>query len=601
MLIKALCDYYDILSEAGKVLPEGYSNVGIHYLVSLTPEGKVDTITDYQNHISETLKNGKTKIKTTPKTVKMPKRTEKSAIDSNIIEHRPLYLFGLNYAEASMDADDKKAQKSHEACVKTNLEFLDGIDSPVVNAYRNFLQSWDPKQEIHNGKLIELGKKYNTFRFAFCLSGNPDILLHEDPVVKKKWEQRSQEAKDYKDEESNVQCAITGEHVPMARIHNKIKGVYGGQASGTGLVTFNNPSENSYGNEQSYNSNISETAMEKYTEALNYLLQGRNHKILLDDLTILFWAMNPRETCEDAFLAMLNGEPEKMNAEATDKRLQALMESGKDAVAYQKQLESFDDIDENVVFYMVGIKPNASRLSLKFIDRKRYSDVLWNILQFQKDMQVSEEFRAVPFYRIKKELVSPKSSNEVCNPALLSKAFEAVVYGYQYPIALLETVVRRVKTDNDVSVTGNRIRVGLIKAVLNRMTEKEEITMALDRENQNQAYLCGRLFAVLEQLQDAASGGNLNSTIKERFFASAASKPVLVFPKVLKLSQNHLEKFRGKNEKNYVFYSRLISEIIDMMQGEFPDTLLLADQGKFIIGYYQQRQRFFEKKNTDEQ
>lgn len=600
MLIKALCDYYDILSKAGKVLPEGYSNVGVHYLVSLTPEGKVDAITDYQDRIPEILKNGKTKIQTNPKTVRMPKRTEKSAIDSNIIEHRPLYLFGLSYAEDSMDADDKKAQKSHEACVKMNLEFLEGLDSPIVNAYRNFLQNWEPENEIHNGKLMELGKKYNTFRFAFCLSGNPDILLHEDPAVKKKWEQRIQEAKDSKDEDSNVQCAITGEYAPIARIHNKIKGVYGGQASGTGLVTFNNPSENSYGNEQSYNSNISETAMEKYTEALNYLLQGRKHKILLDDLTILFWAMNAEETCEDTFLAMLNGESEKMDSEATDKMLQDLMAKSKDAEAYQRQLESLDDIDEKVVFYMVGIKPNASRLSLKFIDRKRYSDVLWNILQFQKDMQISEEFRAVPFYRIKKELVSPKSSNEVCNPALLSKVFEAIIYGYKYPIALLETVVRRVKTDKDVSITGNRIRAGLIKAVLNRMAEKEEIPMTLDRENRNQAYLCGRLFAVLEQLQDTASGGNLNSTIKDRFFASAASKPVLVFPKLLKLSQNHLDKFRGKNERNYVFYNKLISEIIDMLQGEFPDTLLLADQGKFIIGYYQQRQRFFEKKNTEQ-
>ena len=600
MLIKALCDYYDILSKAGKVLPEGYSNVGVHYLVSLTPEGKVDAITDYQDRIPEILKNGKTKIQTNPKTVRMPKRTEKSAIDSNIIEHRPLYLFGLSYAEDSMDADDKKAQKSHEACVKMNLEFLEGLDSPVVNAYRNFLQNWEPENEIHNGKLMELGKKYNTFRFAFCLSGNPDILLHEDPAVKKKWEQRIQEAKDSKDEDSNVQCAITGEYAPIARIHNKIKGVYGGQASGTGLVTFNNPSENSYGNEQSYNSNISETAMEKYTEALNYLLQGRKHKILLDDLTILFWAMNAEETCEDTFLAMLNGESEKMDSEATDKMLQDLMAKSKDAEAYQRQLESLDDIDEKVVFYMVGIKPNASRLSLKFIDRKRYSDVLWNILQFQKDMQISEEFKAVPFYRIKKELVSPKSSNEVCNPALLSKVFEAIIYGYKYPIALLETVVRRVKTDKDVSITGNRIRAGLIKAVLNRMAEKEEIPMSLDRENRNQAYLCGRLFAVLEQLQDTASGGNLNSTIKDRFFASAASKPVLVFPKLLKLSQNHLDKFRGKNERNYVFYNKLISEIIDMLQGEFPDTLLLADQGKFIIGYYQQRQRFFEKKNKEQ-
>ena len=600
MLIKALCDYYDILAAAGKVLPEGYSSIGIHYLIALTPNGDLDEIIDWHITETEVLKNGKTKEKKIPKVVYMPKRTEKTAIDANIIEHRPLYLFGLNYIDGNMSSSDNKAKKSHEACVKKNLEFIDGIDSPVVNAYRNFLQSWNPDAEIHNEKLLSLGKKYQTFRFAICLSGQPDMLLHEDALVKSKWEQN---AKLSESNEICMQCAVTGAYSPIARVHGKIKGVYGGQSSGTSLVSFNNDSENSYGNEQSFNSNISEAAMQKYTEALNYLLQGRSHKILMDDLTILFWAMNPDENCEDMFLAMLNGTSEKMDAEATTQMLSDLMRRSKDGIIYEEQLKSLEDIDPDVIFYMIGIKPNATRLSIKFIDRKRYSDVLWNILRFQKEMQISENFEAIPLYRIKKELVSPKSKNETCNPALISSLFKAIVYGYRYPIALLELVIRRVKTDNDTKdnrfIRLNNIRAGLIKAILNRISEKEELKVALDKNNFNQAYLCGRLFAVLEKIQEDASESKLNSTIKDRFFASAASKPVLVFPKLLKLTQNHLGKIKSKNEGLYVIHNKRIGEIMNMLQDGFPDTLLLADQGRFIIGYYQQRQSFFEKNKEE--
>ena len=115
--------------------------------------------------------------------------------------------------------------------------------------------------------------------------------------------------------------------------------------------------------------------------------------------------------------------------------------------------------------------------------------------------------------------------------------------------------------------------------------------MSLDKENRNPAYLCGRLFAVLEKLQQDASGNNLNSTIRDSYFSSAASKPAIVFPKLLKLAQNHLKK-----ANNPVYYNKMIGEIIDMLKNDFPDTLLLTDQGRFMIGYYQQYQSFFVKK-----
>lgn len=180
------------------------------------------------------------------------------------------------------------------------------------------------------------------------------------------------------------------------------------------------------------------------------------------------------------------------------------------------------------------------------------------------------------------------------NPALIARLLESILYGENYPLALLETAVRRVKTDRENKI--NKIRAGIIKACINRNYKKEELRVALDKQNNSQAYLCGRLFAVLEKLQQEASNNSLNRTIKDSYFASASSKPVTVFPKLIKLAQNHLNKVKFP-----VFYNKLIGEIIDSLVGEFPDNLDLADQGRFIVGYYQQYQNFFEKKEQQEE
>lgn len=594
MLIKALSDYYDILAEDGKVLPDGYSKVNVHYLICLTEEGKIEEIIDCQEKVQNKTDKGKVKEKWIPRAEKMPQRTEKPGIDSNIIEHRPLYIFGLNLDGERLTPDDRtgKARKSHEAFVTSNLEFLEGIDSPVANAYRNFLRTWNPEEEIENDKLLILGKNYGKSGFAFCLTGYPDLLLHNDMQIIQKWEQIYHESSSEDKKGYVAQCAVSGEEAEIARIHNKIKGVYGGLATGSVLIGFNNPSENSYGNEQSYNSNISMSVMKKYTDALNFLLGSSKHKILLDDITIVFWAMDTSDVYEDAFMAMLCGQSDKMSAEETEGMLKDLLESGRLGKMTEGRLQSLDMIKPDVDFYMLGLKPNSSRLSVKFFCRKKYAELLWNIAGFQKDMQISKELRPISFSRIKEELRSPKSTSEKINPTLLTKLFESVIYGNRYPMTLLETAVRRVKTDGDKRV--NSVRAGVIKACINRNYKKEEFGVALDKENCGQAYVCGRLFAVLEKLQRDASGIKLNRTIKDAYFASASAKPAIVFPKLIKLAQNHLNKV-----KSPAYYSILLGEIMDKLNGEFPETLLLQDQGRFIIGYYQQYQSFFEKKETN--
>ncbi len=596
MLIKALCDYYDVLAEKGLVVPEGYSEVPIKYKIVLTPEGKIDKIISCQKAELQPQKNGKEKEILVPERMYFPKRTEKPGIESNTIEHRPLYIFGLNRDKDSLNPQDRtgKAVKSHQAFVDRNLEFINGINSSIVDAFRHFLQSWKPEAETENRHILDLGKDYAGAGFAFCLVGNPDLLLQDDPLIKAKWE-RAYVQSQSQPGEYQTQCAITGEVSDIARIHSKIKGVAGGASTGGVLIGFNNSSENSYGNDQSYNSNISELAMRKYTEALNYILKQRSHRMIMDDITVAFWAMDGGDEHEMALQEFLMGQSErKPDAEAVNASLKSLLERGMQTKVTTGELKAFDaDLDGNIDFYIVGLKPNSSRISVKFIYRKKFLDMLWNVAKFQDELQVSKEVRVVPLSSIKKECISPKSSSEKINPALLSGLLEAAVYNRIYARSLLETMVRRVKTDKYINDT----RAGVIKAYLIR-NEEEVVQVALDRKNDNPAYLCGRLFAVLENIQNfAVGGGQLNSTIKDKYFASAAAKPASVFPTLIKLSQYHVKKL---SEGSQIFYAKLVGEIMNMLTNEFPKTLSLVDQGRFMIGYYQQVQAFYTKAESNQ-
>ena len=263
----------------------------------------------------------------------------------------------------------------------------------------------------------------------------------------------------------------------------------------------------------------------------------------------------------------------------------------------RERISTLTGVDDNIEFYIVGLKPNAARIAVKFIYRRRFADILFSAAKHHEDMYISGITRPVPFWRLKKELVPPESKQEV-HAALLSALFRSILFDSPYPEYLLSALVTRVKTDLSI----NSIRAGAIKACINRksraLNEKEELTVALDIRNTNQAYLCGRLFAVLERIQQqSAAPAKLNRTIKDAYFASAASKPSIVFPKLLSLSQNHLKKL---DESSNVYFSKLVGGIISQISGEFPDTLALSDQGRFMIGYYHQIQDFFTKNIKEE-
>ena len=564
----------------------------IRYKIALTADGTIDEIISCEEEKKEKTKSGKEKITMTPKKLLFPKRTDKSAIESNYIEHRPLYIFGLNLEKGKLTPDDKsqKAKKSHDAFVKKNLEFIEGLDSPIVNAYRNFLLKWKPEDEVLNTHVLTLGTKYSSSGFAFCLTGSPDVLLQDDLAVCRKWEEFYSKNQNVPGE-FEAQCAITGEKTSIARIHGKIKGLADGATTGNVLIGFNNPSDTSYGNKQSYNSNISEKAMKKYTEALNFLLKNSAHKIILDDITVCFWAMDGGDNHEKTLKELLMKSSKEKSAEEIDALLKSILQRGAQTKITLEELEKVDEtLDADIDFYIVGLKPNSSRISIKFIYRKKFGTLLMNVVRFQEELQISNEINVISLKSINDACKSPKSSTEKINPSLFASVFESALYNKPYPQSILATIVRRAKTDKEI----DEVKAGVIKAYLMR-NEKEEMTVALNRGNQDQAYLCGRLFAVLERIQEQAAGGKLNSTIKDRYFASATSKPASVFPTLIKLEQHHLKKLP---EGSQVFYSKIISEIMDGLENEFPTLLSLTNQGKFIVGYYQQTQAFYTKKEN---
>lgn len=607
MLIKALCDYFDIASEAGLLTPDGYSETKTHFKIALNENGEICEVINVQN---QEQRGSKTVF--VPRIEIFPKRAEVSAVFANYIEHRPLYLFGLSVSKVVETENGEKenileitpkSEKSFKYMVEKNLSFLEDIDSPIVNAFRKFITNWNPENELENSFLKSL-IGFDKSGYTFCLDGNPEYTLHKDEKVLEKWEELYfQETED----ETAVyeQCSITGNVEKIARTHGKIKGIHGGASAGNVLVCFNNSCDESYGRTQSYNCNISEKAMKKYTTALNYLLSSDRHNMAYEDLNIVFWAMNERDENENLLMNSVFGNPNSADREKTEEMLLSLLKDAQKGDLTPEMLNAIDNIDGNVDFYMVGMTPNVSRIAINFVHKNKFVDVMKNVVKYQQEMQVSDEIKPVYIWHIKDALQIQRdkknsSDNKKIHTSLMAKIFEAVLFGTHYPNFLLADIVRRVKVETQANSYINRIRAGIIKACINRNYHKGVKNM-LDTKNTDVAYVCGRLFAVLEKIQKDSVHTSLNRTIKDTYFASAATRPASIFPKLLTLSNSHMRKIKSENPAWATRNEKLLVEIEGLLDSKYPTRLSLVDQGTFYIGYYHQYQDFFKKnenKNT---
>lgn len=597
-MLKALSDYYDYLIRRKDcpLCEKGFSKVDINFNMVLSPDGTLVDILPYTDRILK----GK-KEYDVARTEVFPFRFSSTSISAETIDHREKYNFGLIYNKDSKGLTyDVKSLQAFNKNKENFLLFCDGLSSPVIDAYRSFLSKWIPENETQNEILSKLEEKYANAKFVVSLEYEND-LLNNDPLIKQKWASALQAQKpDYSKEK--LQCSISGKLVPVSDIpltHTKLKGIAGGLATGMGIVSFNSDAFCSYNKDQSQNSFVRREIMEKYTEAFNYLASEPKHKQNIRDMTLLFWAMTDKNEnlALDCFSFSVGFNNDIAQDGEIEENISSVFESLKNGL--KPNWESLN-IDENAQFFILGVKPNSSRLAIKTFRKNSFGSTMENIAQHHLDLQLSPTDRQLAFWQIEKELQSPVADTDI-SPDLNVKMLQSILDNSPYPLYLLNSLIYRVKTDKDnkdkkfEAVSRNRVR--LIRACLirNKKIKREDTTM-LNTQNKDSAYNCGRLFAILEAVQTKALPG-INATIKDRFFSSACSTPYLAFPRLLKLSQNHISKLEGGIK---VYYEKMIQEVIGNLDDSFPKSLDMEKQGIFILGYYQQRQDFFKKNDSDE-
>ncbi len=593
-MLNDLCSYYDCLCKQpnSPLTPKGFSKVGLSYNLQLSKDGTLKAILPHVQKVAM----GKKEVER-PREEQFPFRNSISGIAAETIDHREKYLFGIDW--------DKKEKKlvctknsllAFEKCKDKNLAFLEGVSAPIAVAYCRFLTRWNPQEEVDNLLLTAMDKSFGGAKFIISLEYTGETL-HENPQVLEKWQQGL--ATQVQPKGSVVgQCAISGEVAPLARIHNNLKGIQGGLATGANLVCYKTSAFESYGKSESYNSAISQEMMEKYTEAFNFLSTSPDHKQVLDGTTLLFWAM----TTGDETPMIQSFRRRILSEEDRNQQKIKSVESGVEAALEDLSEGSVADYDaiakmEHVEFYILGIRPNTSRLAIKLFHHNNFGTMMQHGEAHQRDMQLHPEDKPLSLWQMQTALKSPKSSGDL-PPDLGVKLLESVLNGTPYPRFMLDTAVYRAKTDQDdkTFLAVNATRVRIIKGCLTRLgkLEREEFSMLNEasKDPKDTAYLCGSLFAVLEQIQRTALG-NINATIKDKFFSSACSTPYLVFPRLLKLAQSHLNKM---SDGSAIYYDKMLQEIMGKMGNAFPRTLSMEKQGMFILGYYQQKEKLFTKK-----
>lgn len=588
MILQALTAYYEQLVRQGKLSAPGWDDsFKVSYELRLNDAGQLLRVVPL---LTEKTVGKKTIL--APRAMRVPAHEKRSSgIAANFLCDNSTYLLG-----ADEKGKPERTADCFKACAKLHHTILDGVDSPAARALLAYFDSWDPAQASTHPLLAEQWKEITgnaNLIFGYEATDHSHSFVNDDPAIQNAWQAH------YNDRSADSdmgQCLITGKYAPIERTHPNISGVPGAQSSGAALVSFNAPAFCSYGHEQGDNAPVSKYAAFAYTTALNRLLADRNHCKHVGDTTILCWAENAEPVYQDAMSMFLFGADEATGIQESDvqaalKRLSA----GQTVPFLEKELSP----DQH--FYLLGLAPNAARLSVRFFLRDTFGSFAQNLQKHAEEMEIDcsekEKFRTLPIWAVVNETTRTVPGQPAKpSPQLAGDLLRAVLTGGRYPATLLNGVTLRIRAEQNVT----RGRAAVIKAyyLRNYPTElnKEVYTVSLN-ETTNVPYLLGRLFSVLEAVQKAANPG-INTTIKDRYFNAACATPGMSFPTLLRLSQKHLRKL---NDGLATHYDKQITELMAQLpESGFPARLSLPDQGKFTIGYYHQTQKRYVKKNEEE-
>ncbi len=551
----------------------GYSLEKISYEIALHLDGSVAGLpVDRREY------NGKKSIPILMPVPQPPKRT--SGIAPGFLWDKTAYVLGVTSGAG------KRTAQEHASFIDRQRKALAGSDDVGLRALVLFLERWRAEDFERLGWPEEM--KDQNVVFSLESDRLKNIRLHDRPAARKVWARLCSEG-----EKTLAPCLVTGERGPIARLHPAIKGVWGAQSSGASLVSFNLDAFKSYGHEQGENAPVSEAAAFAYTAALNrFLERSSGHRIQVGDTSTVFWS-DARDgeagtVAEGFFAAMLGGEvDETFEARKVGAILQAIRDG-------RPTSDLAPDLPRGVRFFVLGLAPNAARLSIRFYLEDDFGVIAERYLAHVERMRIEppprEEHPSI--WRMLIETASQRKSENI-PPKLAGEWLRAILAGNAYPVTLLSAIVMRLRADHDV----NGLRAALLKSVLIRNFAME-VPMSLDVENRDSGYLLGRLFATYEYAQTQALGGGVNSTIRDQYYGTASATPRAVFPLLQRKVTHHLSRLRKEKPGLASNLDRRIGEIFELADPEalFVPTLSAQRQALFAIGYYHQRNDFYRRR-----
>lgn len=600
MILQALKEYYDrkAADPDSGIAPPGWIAQRIDYMITIDEAGNMvgglERLREKRGGKKET---GWPCL--VPNIGKQALKHSNSGKDANLLWDNCGFVLGVG----------KNGEMKQQAFLETTKEFAFRVSDAGVNAICLFIEQ-AIKDKLFLKPIIqhpewseEIQTKNPTI--AFHLSGDDpqaEKFIFDRPKVKETITATYTQVDSGTSQHTGL-CMLTGEtNQPIIFCHPVIKGVWGGQPSGGTIVGINKPSFCSFGKEQAANSPIGKSAVDAYTKALNHLLRdGSSQRMQVGSASTVFWS-EKSTGFEDQF-AMFFSEPPKDNPDQYTQAVKALLESPQTGALPGDQQDTGK-------FYVLGLSPNASRISIRFWVVAPLLKMQEHIRQHFRDLEIICPRYEEPIYTIYRLLISTAARHDVKNipPHLEGDTMRSILEGLPYPASILQAVIRRIKAEQSLKnlKSGKSvphityIRAALIKACINRSrrfkkhTEQEELTVSLDPNNMNIGYRLGRLFATLENIQYTASPG-INSTIRDRYYGAASGTPSVVFGTLIKLSKHHLAKLKDGLR---IHFEKTLQEIIDGVDAThaFPPHLSLEDQGRFAVGYYHQMQHSHTKK-----
>lgn len=576
--LNELCRFYKRLSEdpLSGMPPDGMSAELIHFELVISADGDLVAVNDLRDG------KGRGELRFVPAAVKRSVN-----VASNFLWDNTGYALGVDGK-----GKPERTVQTWAAFREVHCTLLADCGDMHARALLNFLEKWSPEQFEERPDKDALIDSNVVFR----LQGD-ECCLHEVEALRSVW--RSFLEKEGASSNKGI-CLVTGDHGTVALTHPSIKGVAGAQSAGAALVSFNCPSFTSYGKEQSANAPMTERAAHNYTSALNYLLQREHRQMVrVGDTSIVFWA-DKASPAEHILTDLFDPAPSKPSPQDN-----AQVECVKGILNALRKGCSLNEADRKLNsgarFFILGLAPNAARLSIRFWLTETLGALLEHLSCWYEDLSIERQFpdsepEFPPLWLLLARTVAAQGKTENIPPELGGQLARTFLSGSHLPENVYSTVLQRIHADKKVGY----FRASLIKAYLCRNKHEEKDMSTLHRDENNIGYRLGRLFALLEKAQKDALG-KVNAPLRERYIGAASTTPGRVFPMLLQLSQHHVTRAGKGGSGGYeAWFAKNVGEIVASIT-KFPAVLSLEDQGRFMLGYYHQTTELYTRKTDTAQ